>query len=424
MATLVQRTLGVILAGGAGERLYPLTRHRAKPAVPFGGHYRIIDITLSNFVNSGLRKLFVLTQYKSLSLHRHIRNGWSNVVATDLEEFIEILPPQKRVGENWYMATGDAVYQNLYSIRSVDGIDFVLVLSGDHIYKMNYYWLLRAHVSKRADVTVSSFEVPLEEARQFGVINVDGEGRIRGFAEKPERPQPSSSDPTKACISMGIYIFKKSLLMEILEADAENPDSNHDFGTHIIPTLLDRCEVYAHNFQDENKKEARYWMDVGTIDSYYEANMDLTSVSPQFNLYDDDWPIRTYQPQYPPAKFVFADEGKRTGTALDSIVSAGCIVSGGRIVNCVISPDVRINSYSEISQSILFPCVSVGRYSRIRKAIIDRGVSLPAHTVIGFDPDEDRRRFQVTANGVVVVSQEDADLETRPRLNAARRADK
>ncbi|MBZ5494836.1 MAG: glucose-1-phosphate adenylyltransferase [Acidobacteriia bacterium] len=403
----MHKTLGILLAGGAGERLFPLTRHRAKPAVPFGGCYRIVDVTLSNCINSGLRKVFILTQYKSLSLHRHIRNGWYNVVAKDLDEFIEVIPPQMRVGDNWYMGTADAVWQNLYSIKGVDQINFVMILSGDHIYKMNYYRMLKQHVDKQADVTIGAIQVPPEKAHLFGIMQVDESGRIRDFREKPCVMEQGSTVSGKIYASMGIYVFNKSLLAEILEEDAQNLDSTHDFGRDIIPGLIKRCSVYAHHFVDENKKEFQYWLDVGTLEAYYEANMDLIAVSPRFNLYDKEWPIRTYQPQYPPAKFVFAQKDQRMGVALDSIVSGGCIISGGRVVNSVLSPGVRINSYCEVDHSILFPHVEVGRHSRISKAIIDRGVRLPEKTIIGFDPEEDRRRFHVTESGIVVVALED-----------------
>ena len=407
MSILMEKTLGILLAGGAGERLFPLTRHRAKPAVPFGGIYRIVDVTLSNCINSGLRKLFILTQYKSLSLHRHIRNGWYNVVAKDLNEFIEVIPPQMRVGDSWYMGTADAVWQNLYSIKGVEQINFVMILSGDHIYKMNYFRMLRQHIEKQADVTIGTIQVPVDKTYLFGVLQVDDSGRIRGFQEKPRAPETSALVSGKVFASMGIYVFNRSLLTQVLDEDSRNQNSTHDFGRDIIPWLIERYNVSAHHFVDENKKEDQYWRDVGTLDAYYEANLDLVAVSPHFNLYDKEWPIRTYQAQFPPAKFVFAQEGQRMGVALDSIVSGGCIISGGRVVNSVLSPGVRVNSYCEIDHSILFPRVEVGRHSRISRAIIDRGVSLPEGTVIGFDPEEDRRRFQVTESGIVVVSPED-----------------
>jgi glucose-1-phosphate adenylyltransferase len=411
MSILMYRTLGIVLAGGAGERLYPLTQHRAKPAVPFGGIYRIVDVTLSNCINSGLRRVFILTQYKSLSLHRHIRHGWYNIVAKDLDEFIEVVPPQMRVGDSWYMGTADAVWQNLYSIHSVDHINFVMILSGDHIYKMNYFRLMKQHVDKQADATIGAIQVPLEQAPKFGIMQVDESGRIRGFQEKPSSLAPEFTAGGRAYASMGVYVFNKTLLAELLEQDAVNPDSTHDFGRDIIPRMIERHNVYAHHFVDENKKEAQYWLDVGTLDAYYQANMDLVAVNPHFNLYDNEWPIRTYQPQYPPAKFVFAQKDQRMGIALDSIVSGGCIISGGRAVSSVLSPGVRINSYCEVDHSILFQHVEIGRHSRITKAIIDKDVHLPERTVIGFDLDEDRKHYQVTDSGIVVVVPEDMHRE-------------
>ena len=408
---IMRQTLGVLLAGGVGERLYPLTQNRAKPAVPFGGIYRIIDVTLSNCINSDLRKIFILTQYKALSLNHHIRHGWFNVFAHDLDEFIEIIPPQKRVGEDWYLGTADAVRQNLYSIKLVDDIQYVLILSGDHIYKMDYSRMLKQHIDSGTDVTISTIEIPQEEAHRFGVVKVNNSGKIYGFQEKPAIPEPSPTNPTCANVSMGIYIFNKGSLIHILEEDARNPKSSHDFGKDILPQMIEKYRVYSYHFVDENKKEAQYWLDVGTIEAYYEANLDLVAVSPQFNLYDKSWPIRTYQRQYPPAKFVFAQEGKRMGIAVDSIVSSGCIISGGRVVNSVLSPDVRINSYCEIDKSILLSHVTIGRYSRIRNAIIDRDVHLPENTIIGFDQPEDRKRHHVTESGIVVVVREDSNAE-------------
>ena len=407
MALLMNRTLGILLAGGVGERLYPLTRHRAKPAVPFGGHYRIVDVTLSNCINSGLRRVFILTQYKSLSLNRHIRNGWYSIVAKDLDEFIEIIPPQKRVGDTWYLGTADAVWQNLYTIGGVDNIEFVLILSGDHIYKMNYYRMIKQHVDTRADITIGAIEVPIEEASRYGIIRIEKSGHVKSFVEKPSNPSPSPDHPAKALASMGIYVFNKKLLEQILDEDARSPASSHDFGTDILGPLVEKYDVCAHNFIDENKKEAQYWRDVGTIETYYEANMDLVAVTPLFNLYDKDWPIRTYQRQYPPAKFVFADEGKRMGIAVDSIVSAGCIVSGGKVQSSILSPDVRVNSFCEISNSIIYAHCDIGRGSRVRNAIIDRDVHMPERTIIGYDPEEDRRHYYVSESGIVVVAPED-----------------
>jgi glucose-1-phosphate adenylyltransferase len=405
----VRQTLGILLAGGVGERLYPLTRDRAKPAVAFGGIYRIIDVTLSNCINSGLRKIFVLTQYKALSLHHHLRHGWFNVLANELDEFIEIIPPQKRVGEDWYLGTADAVRQNLYSISSIEDVQNVLILSGDHIYKMDYSRMLDKHEESQADATVATIEIALEEAARFGVVTVNEAGRIVDFYEKPSRPQPSGTNPRCVNVSMGIYIFEKAVLSDLLEADSQIPGSSHDFGRDILPRMIGRYNVCSYPFLDENKKEAQYWRDVGTLAAYYEANMDLVAVTPHFNLYDKRWPIRTYQRQYPPAKFVFAEEGKRMGIAVDSIVSSGCIISGGRVVNSVLSPDVRVNSFCEIDRSILFSHVNIGRNSQVRNAIIDRDVHLPESCVIGFDPEEDQKRFLVTEDNIVVVTRNDIE---------------
>jgi len=406
---LTRDTLVCLLAGGQGERLLPLTRDRAKPAVPFGGPYRIIDIVLSNCVNSNLRRIFVLTQYKALSLNRHLREGWS-IVANELGEFIQVLPPMQRVSENWYQGTADAVYQNLYSIGS-ERAKYVLMLAGDHVYKMDYGLMLQQHVDAGADLTVGTIEFDVAEAYRFGVCEVDSTGRIVGWEEKPALPKVSPRNPSKINASMGIYIFNADVLIKVLMADAEDPESSHDFGKDIVRKMIDEYRVYAYHFVDENKKEARYWRDIGTLEAYYEANMDLVSVSPVFNLYDDEWPIRTYQRQYPPAKFVFAQE-RRMGIALDSIVSMGSIISGGHVVNSILSPDVRVNSYSDVDGSILFSHVSVGRYSRIRRAIIDRHIQLPENTEIGYNPDEDRKRgYHITETGIVVVVPEQRMFE-------------
>jgi len=400
--------IGVLLAGGQGERLWPLTRDRAKPAVPFGALYRIIDITLSNCVNSGLRRVFTLTQYKALSLTRHIRASWSTLMG--LGEFIEVLPPQMRVSHQWYQGTADAVYQNIYSIGS-ERSKYVFILSGDHIYKMNYAKMLEQHITSGADVTVATIEMPASEAaRQLGVIETDKHWRIIGFEEKPAHPRTSLHKPTHCNASMGVYIFNTQMLIPILLADSENPKSSHDFGKDILPRIFSKHRVYAYNFVDENSKESLYWRDVGTIDAYYEANMDLVSVSPVFNLYDKDWPLRTWQHQYPPAKFVFADED-RMGVAMDSIVAGGSILSGGRVQNSVIGYDVRVNSYCEVTASIIYNHVNIGRHSRICRAIIDRHVSLPEHTEIGFDLEADRRRFHVTPSGIVVVVRQESLIE-------------
>ena len=406
---LARETVVCLLAGGAGERLFPLTRDRAKPAVPFGGNYRIIDLTLSNCINSDLRRMFVLTQYKALSLNRHIREGWS-MLAGELGEFIQVLPPMMRVGEYWYRGTADAIFQNLYSVGA-EPCKFVLILAGDHVYKMNYQLMLQQHVDSGADVTVGAIEFDRAEASRFGVMDLDSNSRILRWQEKPAEPKPAAHDPNKCHISMGIYCFNRDFLMETVIRDAEDANSSHDFGRDILPRLVEKHRVFAYNFIDENKKEAKYWRDIGTLEAYYEANMDLIAVTPIFNLYDAHWPIRTYQRQYPPAKFVFAQEGRRMGIAVDSIVAMGSIISGGRVTNCVVSPDVRVNSYTEIENSILFSHVNVGRYSRIRRAIIDRHIHLPEHTEIGFDQEEDRKKYHVTETGIVVVVPEQRMFE-------------
>ena len=397
---MLDDVLVMVLAGGVGERLYPLTKERAKPAVYFGGPYRIIDFTLSNCINSGLRKIFIALQYKSLSLSRHLRMGWS-VVADELGEFIEILSPQKRVSEHWYLGTADAVYQNLYSIHRENPRQLI-VLSGDHVYKMDYARMLRFHREHGAGATLAAIEVPSEEASRLGVLQVDERDRLTGFLEKPQ-DLPGGE---QVLASMGIYIFDMDVLVPALEEDASR-SSTHDFGKDIIPGLLAKVPIYAYRFYDENKKAAKYWRDIGTIDAYYEANMDLCHVNPEFNLYDPEWPLRTYQVQAPPAKFVFADEGRRCGQALDSVISAGCIISGSRIAGSVLCPNVRVHSFSDIDQSIIMPGVRVGRHARIRRAIIDRDVFVPRGARIGYNDVEDRRRHTVTDTGIVVVTTED-----------------
>jgi len=392
--------LVMVLAGGVGERLYPLTKERAKPAVYFGGPYRIIDFTLSNCINSGLRKIFIALQYKSLSLSRHLRMGWS-VVADELGEFIEILSPQKRVGEHWYLGTADAVYQNLYSILR-ENPRHLIVLSGDHVYKMDYAKMLRLHRERGAGATLAAIEVPSEEAQRFGVLQVDSEERLTGFLEKPKDLPPGE----QVLASLGIYIFDMEVLVPALEADARR-NSTHDFGKDILPSLISKVPVYAYRFYDENKKAAKYWRDIGTLDAYYDANMDLCHVNPEFNLYDPEWPLRTNQVQAPPAKFVFADEGRRCGQALDSIISAGCIISGSRITASVLCPNVRVHSFCDIDQTILMPGVRVGRHARIRRAIVDRDVFVPRGALIGYNEEEDRRRHTVSDNGIVVVTTDD-----------------
>jgi glucose-1-phosphate adenylyltransferase len=403
-------TLGVLLAGGAGERLFPLTRDRAKPAVPFAGTYRIIDITLSNCINSDLRRVYIMTQYKALSLNRHIREGWSGSVAQELGEFVEIMPPMQRVSQNWYQGTADAVYQNIYSIGS-EQAKFVIILSGDHIYKMNYGLMLDYHKDSGADVTLATLPIRPDEVSRFGVVDVSRGGEVLGFLEKPKETKlrsPWNSEMVDA--SMGIYIFNTDVLLPALIQDADDPNSKHDFGHDILPSLLGKYKVHAYNFVDENRKEL-YWRDVGTLDAYYDANMDVVSVSPIFNLYDRNWPLRTRQRQYPPAKFVFGEPG-RTGMAVNSIVSQGCIVSGAVVRNSVLSQDVRVNSYAEIDSSIIFTHVDIGRHCRIKRAIIDRDVHLPEGTVIGYDQTEDKRHYHVTPSGLTVVTRDGSLYES------------
>lgn len=394
--------LTMVLAGGKGERLAPLTDHRAKPAVPFGGKYRIIDFTLSNCLNSGLRRIAVLIQYKSYSLDRHIRAGW-NIFDQEVGEFIASISPQQRIGDDWYKGTADAVYQNFFLVDNEQPA-YLLVLGGDHIYKMNYRDLYDFLLDREADAVVGAIEYPLEEARQFGVLGVNEESRILRFDEKPAHPAPLPANPDLAFVSMGIYLFRAAILRDHLVQDAKQRTA-HDFGRNILPAMIGKQRVYAFNFKDENKKAVKYWRDIGTLDAYWEANMDLVSVDPLFNLYDPQWPIRTYQGQFPPAKFVFAQDfqGGRMGIALDSIVCGGCIISGGRIQNSVLSPNVLIQDYADVKDSILMENVVIGEGARIRRAIIDKDVAIPPKTEIGYDKEADRRRFTVTDSGLVAV---------------------
>lgn len=400
----MENVLAILLAGGAGERLFPLTRDTAKPAVPFGGAYRIIDFTLSNCINSDIRRIFILTQYKSLELIRHVRDGW-NILPAALGEYIETIPPMKRVSEDWYQGTADAVFQNFQSIEA-ERPEQTLLLSADHIYKMNYCDMLAWHRHHRADITIATIQVEPEQADRFGVAEIGSDYRVVGFEEKPQHGHPTRSrfDPSMVSASMGIYLFETDVLLEALHEDARDAESSHDFGKDVIPRNLEKLRVVAYDFRDINAKRVRYWRDVGTLDAYYEANMDLVSVTPEFNLYDRNWVIRTNVTQQPPAKFVFAQEGRRMGIAVDSIVSAGCIVSGGRVVHSVLSPGVRVNSYCEVEYSILMPGVEIGRYSRIRRTIVNTEGKIGDSSVIGFDADADRAKgYTVTDGGVVVV---------------------
>lgn len=399
----MKKLLTFIMAGGKGERLYPLTKDRAKPAVPFGGIYRIIDFTLSNCINSGIRRINVLTQYKSMSLARHIRMGW-NVLNGEVGEYIDVVPAQQRIDEHWYQGTADAIYQNLYSIQ-IESPEQVLVLAGDHVYKMDYKMLVDFHRDSYADLTIGVVPVPKEECSQVGVIETDEKNRVTSFIEKPKTAKTVPGDPDHVYGSMGIYVFDRKALEEELEEDAKK-GTTHDFGKDIIPQMIAKKNrrIVAYKFVDMNKNDAMYWRDVGTLDAFYESNMDLVQVSPQFNLYDREWPIRTYQLQYPPAKFVFAEERSgRRGMALDSLVADGCIISGGSVIRSILSPNVRVNSYAEVEDSMLLEGVDVGRYARIRNAIIDKNAKIMPRARIGFDPDLDRKRFTVTPKGIVVV---------------------
>ena len=401
---MMKKVLTFIMAGGKGERLLPLTKDRTKPAVPFGGIYRIIDFTLSNCINSGMRKIYILTQYKSASLQRHIRLGW-NFLPSELNQFIELLPAQQRVGDSWYLGTADAIYQNLYTLE-MDKPDEVLILAGDHIYKMNYYAMIDVHREQNADLTVGVVEIEKSKSKHLGVVEADAQGRVISFHEKPTNPKTIFGKPDKIYGSMGIYVFNQSVLMQELLEDARNSKSSHDFGKDIIPQMLKKgMKVVAYNFCNKDKDQ-EYWRDIGTIDAYYEANMELIQANPTFNLYDQEWLIRTFQEQYPPVKTVHSgdkEEG-RVGLVLDSIVSEGCVVSGGRVQRSILSPNVRINSFSEVYDSILMESVHVGRHAKIKRAIIDKDVSIPQGMVIGFNLEEDKKRFFVSELGIVVVA--------------------
>jgi glucose-1-phosphate adenylyltransferase len=402
-------TLAVILAGGKGSRLEPLTRDRAKPAVPFGGAYRIIDFTLSNCLNSDMRRIMLLTQYKAISLDRHINLGWRDYFNHELGEFVDIIPPQQRIDEQWYQGTADAVYQNIYVIEK-ERPEYVLILAGDHIYKMNYHTMIQFHKDNKADVTVGALRVPKADAVDFGVMEIEPSQRIIGFEEKLPNPKTIPGDDQHCLASMGIYIFTARFLFEQLCRDANIPGSRRDFGRNIIPSTVGTHRVFAFPFRDENRKSDAYWRDVGTLDAYFEANMDLIGIDPLLNMYDDQWPIRTFQPNLPPPKFVFGSRGDegRMGRAMDSIVCQGTIVSGGQVDRCVVGPRCRINSFAKVEDSILFEGVEVGRHAKIRRAIIDKGVSIPANVEIGYDLELDRRRgMTVSEGGIVVLAKSD-----------------
>ena len=399
----LKSTLALILAGGRGTRLKELTQWRVKPAVPFGGKFRIIDFVLSNCVNSDIRKIGILTQYKSQSLIRHVMRGWE-LLRSELDEFIECVPAQKRLGEDWYTGTADAIYQNIDLIRFYDP-SYVMILAGDHIYKMDYRHMLAFHKGSKADLTVGCIDVPLDEAGRFGVMSVNEHYRITGFQEKPDRPVPMPDHDDRALASMGIYIFNTSFLIERLLKDAKDELSSHDLGKDIIPPVIDSNRVYAFPFVDFDNARPFYWRDVGTVDSYWQASMELIGVSPELNLYDMDWPIRTSPHHYPSAKFVFDDDGRR-GMAVDSIVSDGCIVSGAEVRHSLLSTNVRVAEYSTIKNSVILPNVKIGQRCRIANAIIDKECEIPEGTVIGENPEEDRRRFDVSPGGIVLVEPE------------------
>lgn len=403
----IDDALVMILAGGEGKRLYPLTKDRAKPAVPFGGRYRIIDFVLNNFINSGFFKIKVLTQYKSDSLNKHITRGWA--LSPFLNQYVDLAPAQMRTGSDWYRGTADAIYQNVFHITDEDP-DYVCIFGGDHIYKMDVSQMLVYHKEKNADLTISAIPIPIEEAHEFGIIEVDDDWKLINFVEKPQTaPKSIPGNPNMCLASMGNYIFNKDSLLKALEEDEKIENSNHDFGKNVIPMMLNEGKrIYVYNFNDNafpgmSDRERGYWMDVGSIDAYWQANMDLLDYDPELNLYSQAWPLRTFNYNYPPAKFIW-EEGERVGMATNSMVSEGCIVSGAGLSRCVLSPKVKVNSFSQISESILMENVEIGRHSRIKKAIIDKNVIVPANTRIGFNKEEDiKRGFHVSPNGVTVV---------------------
>lgn len=403
----IDDALVMILAGGEGKRLLPLTKDRAKPAVPFGGRYRIVDFVLNNFINSGFFKIKVLTQYKSDSLNKHITRGW--VLSPFLNQYVDLCPAQMRTGSNWYRGTADAIYQNVFHITDEDP-DYVCIFGGDHIYKMDVSQMLDFHKENNADLTISAIPIPIEEASEFGIMEVDENWRLTNFVEKPKtKPKSIPGQPNMCLASMGNYIFGKDVLLKALDEDEKIENSSHDFGKNVIPMLLEKGKnIFVYNFATNEfsgitDAERGYWRDVGSIDAYWQANMDLLDSNPELNLYSKDWPLRTFNYNYPPAKFVW-QEGDRVGMATNSMVSEGCVVSGGSISKCVLSPKVRINSYSQVYESILMENVDVGRYSRIKKAIIDKNVKIPPNTRIGYNREEDLRRgFHVSPDGVTVV---------------------
>jgi len=403
ISKLTSETLAIILAGGRGSRLKALTDWRAKPAVPFGGKFRIIDFPLSNCINAGIRHISVVTQYKSHSLQRHLQRGWG-FLSGQFGEFVEVLSAQQRTGEGWYAGTADAIYQNLDIMRHYNP-EYVLVLAGDHIYKMDYGKMIAAHVAKGADITVGCIPVPRAEAGEFGVMSINGEGRVIEFAEKPANPKPMPGDDEKSLASMGIYVFSVEYLRNRLMEDAKDKTSSHDFGKDIIPSAIENANVFSFRFMNANTGTPGYWRDVGTIDAYWEANVDLANINPELDLYDNSWPIWTYQEQLPPAKFAFDDEGRR-GMAVDTMLSGGCLITGTTVRHSVLFSNVRIHSFSEIENSVVLPDVEIRRGCRIKRCVIDKGARIPEETVIGEDPVEDAKRFYVSENGIVLVTPE------------------
>ncbi len=406
VSLLTKNTVALILAGGRGSRLKQLTDWRAKPAVPFGGKFRIMDFPLSNCLNSGIRRVGIVTQYKAHSLIKHVQRGWG-FLRGEFNEFIDLLPAQQRVSEeDWYKGTADAVFQNMDILRSYKP-DYVLILAGDHVYKMDYGEMLASHVRNQADMTVACIEVPVEDAKSFGVMSVNEEDRIVSFSEKPLDPTPIPGRADRALASMGIYVFNTAFMLEQLIRDADNRKSSHDFGKDLIPYLVPRYRVFAHRFADScvgsPKGEEPYWRDVGTVDAYWAANLDLASVTPALNLYDEDWPIWTYQEQLPPAKFVF-DEDDRRGMAVDAMVSGGCVISGASVRRSVLFSNVKVNSYARLEEAVVLPDVNVGRHARLRKVVVDKGCRIPEGLVVGEDAIEDAKRFYLSPGGVVLIT--------------------
>ncbi|MEJ2141290.1 MAG: glucose-1-phosphate adenylyltransferase [Gammaproteobacteria bacterium] len=401
VSNLTRNTLALIMAGGRGERLKHLTMWRAKPAVPFGGKFRIIDFPLSNCINSGIRRIGVLTQYKAHSLILHIQKGWGHLRG-EFGEFVELLPAQQRIEASWYSGTADSIYQNLDIIRS-HSPDYVLILAGDHVYKMDYGAMLAKHVESNADVTVGCIEMSIESASAFGVMGVNKDFQINSFIEKPDEPEPMPGKSNEALCSMGIYIFNTELLFELLIRDADTPDSSHDFGKDIIPYAIEKYRAIAYPFTDANTGIQSYWRDVGTIDAFWEANLELIGVTPELNLYDDEWPIWTNQEQLPPAKFIFDDDDRR-GMAVDSMVSGGCIISGAKVRHSLLFSNVTVDNYTKIDSSVVLPDVTIGKNCRIFHAVIDKGCEIPDETIIGMDEEEDKKRFYISPKGVVLVT--------------------